>query len=57
MPNKAEIKCYIALLENEKKKAGKMAMIAELDSVRIGWQHIGRALDHAIALMRREVGE
>ena len=55
--NKAEIKCHIALLENEKKKACKKAALAELPSVQIGWKHVAKALDYAIALMRREVGE
>lgn len=54
---KSELKCYIALLENEKKKACRKAGIAELPSVRTGWEHIGRALEVAIDLMRREVGE
>lgn len=54
MATKAELKCYIALLENERKKASRKALLAEQPSVRVGWEHIGLALRCAIELMRRE---
>lgn len=48
------MKCYIALLENEQRKAEMRARISELESVWEGWLHIVRALACAIELMRRE---
>ena len=54
LATRAEMKCYIALLINERKKAELRSALSELDSVRAGWEHIVKALDLAIELMRRE---
>lgn len=55
MPTKQEWKCYITLLENERKKASKKALIAEHPTVRKGWEQVGIAIKEAIVLMRREL--
>lgn len=57
MATRSELKCYIALLSNERKKAELRSALSELDSVREGWEHIAKALTCAIELMRREAGQ
>lgn len=52
---KAEKKCFITLLRNERKKASKKAMLAEHPSVRMGWDQVGQALNWAVELMERDL--
>ena len=53
--SRAEIRCYIALLENERKKASMKAKISDLASVKTGWEQVALALQNAVDRLQKEV--